>query len=247
MASQEEKFLNRAGLRPDESELPYSITTKKVEEYLQKKLDVVIKKMNERAESNPNFKKIDPITINVITTEVGSKFVPFVVIFPMNVLIDKGCKNKGGNDIFNPKREDNSAQMYPEIKKLFDSISYDNKDRDAFKSVNFRRELGIRREAGIQMLMMSKPKISSFNNGRNKVVTLMVDPIRVFYDMLKSADGKDNRNYHVEITEFSRIRTGEYTYKVKRVLNKKNQSYSKSFAEELNHKMQGGGSHRHND
>lgn len=245
MASQNETFeRNRAGLRPDDTETLYSISTKRVEEYLQKKTDVVVRKMNERADANPKMKHIDPFQINVISSNVSKTFVPFAVIFPMSVLINRGDNKKGGNDIFNPKKEDHSAQMYPEIKKLFDSVSYDHDDRNAFKSPNWKREHNVSRTAAVQLMMMSKPKITQFNRGRTKVVTLFIDPIRVFYDMVKT---DDNRRYKIEIVGIERVKTGEYVYRVKKVyIKKNNQSYAKSFAEELNHKMQGRDV-RHND
>ena len=64
----------RSGLRPDESHLPFVITTKDVQNYLQKRIDVVLEEQRRKGEYMPDVKIQD-----VISLEASNEFIPLVL------------------------------------------------------------------------------------------------------------------------------------------------------------------------
>lgn len=230
MASQD--LTTRSGLTPNEAQLPFSITTSDVESYLQKKIDTVLN----RAASGNSASKID---VRVYTTEAGKSFLPFVVILPLEALEDKNHKKqKPMPSIFDTKGTDGTANLKKEIYEVLSAYTFNKQDGEMFKSDSWRRDHHVNREATTVLLGMRTPKVVSMEGGRLKVVELMIDPIRVFHDMLKMPN--DNRNFMINVDGWQKIQTGEFRYDVKRALNKnKGKKYKNTLADELNRKMRG--------
>ena len=229
------KFITRSGITPNEKELPYSITTSQVEKYLQDKIDVVL---NRVAKQNGTEK--ENIEVRVYTTEAGKSFLPFVVILPMEVLENKHQKRKKNvPSIFNTTESDGSANMRPELYKLFSSFTYNKDDEQAFFSDDWRRARHVNRETSPVLKGLRTPKVTSMDNRRLQVVSFMIDPLRVFHNMLE-IEG-DTRTFKVDVEGWQKIQTGEYRYDVSRVINKgKNRKYKDTLADELNRKMRAG-------
>ena len=120
----------RSGINPNETALPYSITTSKVESYLQDKVDVICNRM---AKDNGG-KNVDEISVRLYTTEAGKSFLPFVVILPMDVLVQRNQKKKKMASIFDTKNDDGTANLKPEFFELFKSYVYNKDDEAAFFS-----------------------------------------------------------------------------------------------------------------
>ena len=237
MASTENlKIANtRAGLVPSMDELPYDITTTIVEEYVQRKLNVVVNGMRQNGLYNGN-----DIDVRVITVEMGSKFVPFTVVLPMNVLKEKRKRQKDELTIFNPKDSDETANLYDPIMKMFSSYLYNKADGEAFFSQDWRRERGVSTTTSAVLKRNRLPRVQKLNNGSMEAITFLIDPIRVFYDMLIMED--NNANFRIEIKNWQKIRSGEFKYEVKRVLNKKKNKKGNggnNIADEINRKMRG--------
>lgn len=224
----------RAGINPNESALPYSITTSAVESYLQKKVDVLCNRM-----AKENGGKAEEINVRLYTTEAGKTFLPFVVILPMDVLVQRNKQKKKMASIFDTKSEDGTAMMRPELHELFKSYVYNKDDEAAFFSDDWRRQRHVARETSPALKSLRTPKVTTLNNGQIKAVSFMIDPLRIFHDMLESDD--DRRSFKVEVVDWQKIQTGEYRYDLKRVINKnKNkQKYKDTLAAELNRKMLG--------
>lgn len=234
MGSNTNEILTRAGIMPDEKELPYTISTSDVEKYLQKKVNTLVERMNRDKGSNLN--KID---VNVYTTEAGRNFLPFIIVLPLDVL-DRKEKNKRNNtpSIFNTKDSDGTSRMLPEFFKLFSSYTYNKDDETAFFSEDWRRARGVSRQTSPILKSMRTPKISNLENGKLKTVCFMLDPLRVFHDMLTRTD--DNRSFKIEVDKWKKVQTGEYKYFLKRVVgNHKGKGYKNVLADELNRKMRG--------
>jgi hypothetical protein len=72
------------------------------------------------------------------------------------------------------------------------------------------------------------------------MVTVMLDPLRVFHDMLVM-QGDNNRDFRIEISGWQKIRTGEFRFDIKRMTYRKknNKKYQETFVDELNRKMRG--------
>lgn len=226
-------YNTRAGITPDEKELPYSITTADVESYLNKKMDVICDQI---AKKNGTDK--EEIDVHVYTTEAGKDFLPFVVVLPMDVLKSKKQKNQNTASIFTPQDSDNACSMKDEYYNVFKPFIYNKDDEQAFFSDEWRRRVRVNRETSPVLKSLRTAKVQRMNGGNTSVVIFMIDPLRVFHDMLK-IDG-DNRDFHIEIGNLQKINTGNYKYFMKRVINKgKGKKYSNTLADELNRKMKG--------
>lgn len=233
MASNE-IYKTRAGIMPSEKELPFSITTTDVEQYIQRKLNVVVNGMRQNG-----IYKGEDIEVKVITVEMGSNFIPFTVVLPMNVLKERVRRPKEELSIFNPKDSDSTVTLYEPIARMFSSYTFDKADGEAFFSSDWRRARGVSTNTSSILKHNRLPRIQKLNNGSMERVTFLIDPIRIFHDMLVM--DTNNTNFKIEIKDWQKIRSGEFRYDMKRVLNtKKNKKGGgNSFADELNRKMRG--------
>ena len=235
MASNE-IYRTRAGIQPSEQELPFSITTSDVETYLQRKLNVVVNGMRQNG-----IYTGDDIDVKVITVEMGSKFIPFTVVLPMNVLKNTNKKKRPKDElsIFNPKEADETLNMHDQIMKLFSSYTFDKADGEAFFSSDWRRARGVSTTTSAVLKRNRLPQIQKLNNGNMERVTFLIDPIRVFHDMLIMDN--NNTDFKIEIEKWQKIRSGEFRYDMKRVINKKKgKKGGNDFADELTRKMMRG-------
>ena len=225
----------RSGIMPNEGELPYSITTTNVETYLQDKVNVILNRM---AKEDGNY-PIKSIDVRVYTTEAGKCFLPFIVVLPTDVLNGKRSKNPDVDAIFNQSCEDGSANMRPEFFNLFKSYVYTKDDEAAFFSDDWRRARRVDRSTSSVLKQYRTPKVTNIENGKVQVVSFMLDPLRIFHDMLTMPN--DNRSFKVDITKWQKIQSGEFRYEVVRLINGKNgKKHKHSVADELNRKIRGG-------
>ena len=223
------ELITRAGLAPNERELPYSITTSDVESYLQGKIDIVA---NRDGGSGVN--------VRVYTTEPSKTFLPFVVLLPLDVLESEGKKNKNQvPSIFNTSDDTGSANLKKPYYDVFSPYIYNKRDEGAFFADDWRRRCNISRETSPVLKSLRTPKVSSMENGNIRVVSFMIDPLRVFHDMLTIQN--DNRSFKVAITGTQKIQTGEYRYDISRIVTKGKggKKYRDTLANELNRKMRG--------
>lgn len=227
----------RSGISPDERELPYSITTHDVEEYLQKKVNTVLNRIAQQNGKGSNAEQID---VKVYTTEAGRDFLPFVVILPTDVLETKDRqKRKDTPSIFNTKDTDGTASMRTEFFNLFKCYVFGKEDETAFFSEDWRRARHVNRETSPVLKSMRTPKVTSMEGGRLQVVSFIIDPLRVFHDMLTIND--DPRSFKVEIKGWQKMQTGVYRYDLNRVISKgKNKKYRDTVVQELNRRMKAG-------
>jgi hypothetical protein len=176
----------------------------------------------------------------VYTSEAGNNFCPFIVVLPLEVLEDGGRgKDSDTPSIFSPDKERNNvARMKTPYYDLFKSYIYDKNDEKAFFSDSLRRSLGIK--AGTASFLRSIRIPKKMRVSDSNVVTFMIDPLRVFHDMLTFTDNSNNAQFSCDVTAMQKIRDGEYIYSVTRVVNKgKNKKYADTFIHEINKKMQG--------
>lgn len=221
----------KAGIRPDENELPFTISTSQVEEYLQKKVDAVANKIGD-----------GEVNVSVYSTEAGKAFIPFMVTLPTKVMKDgkKSGDTKNIPSIFlggESQGTEVNANMRPEYFAVFSPYTYSKTDEQAFFSEDWRRARKVNRGSSVILKNYRTPKISKLqSNGGERVVLLMIDPLRVFHDMLTIPD--DNRQFKPEITGLRKQKDGEYMYQMRRVLNKNNKKkYKYTIMDELNRKL----------
>lgn len=205
-------YNTRAGLQPSMKELPYDISTKDVENYLQQKLNVVVGDMRKKGEYRG-----DDINVKLITMEVGNDFVPFAIILPPSILKERQKTRNNELGIFAPKQFDITRAIYNPIGQFLKAFAYNKEDSRAFISQEWRRRSGVSGQKAGMLKKYSNPVIDNYNNGKMETITMFIDPVRVFYDMLKMDDYPTA--YKVSIRKWNRIKNGEYNYKVYRVLD----------------------------
>ena len=218
----------RAGVIPDENGMPFSITTEAVEKYIQKKVDTVMQKAGK-----------DSFSVRVITTEAGRNFLPFMVLLPMEAVESKKKNSSDIDAIFNPKDNDRTVKLQPEIFKLFQAYCYDPKDSQAFDSDEWRRSRRVARGTANVLKRSRLPRITSLNGGKMKVCMFLLDPLRVFHDMLVDANNPQ-KQFTVTIEDWKKRSDGNYNYKLTRSTNNSGKKrYNDTLAAELNRKMRG--------
>ena len=206
-------YTTRAGLVPSNDELPYSITTTQVAEHLQRKLDAVVTGMRDKGVYRGN-----DIKLNVVTIEISKSFVPFMVVLPMSVLKDKQDNRRNDEpEIFRPKEADGTLPIYDPIMKMLSSYIYNKDDEKAFYSADWKRMRNVTNNDANTLKFIRVPRVQKFGKDV-ATVTLMIDPIRVFYDMLK-IDGF-NADFEVQIKRWKKYRDGEFRYDTLRCLKK---------------------------
>lgn len=219
----------RSGLNPDRDDtLSYSIETRKVEEFLQNKLDILSKKSG-----------TGDIDIRVLTTEAGEKFIPFMIVLPSEVQKDYKKKQEKMPEVFR-NYEDNSdvIRLQDHVYAFLQQYAYTKRDSKMFDSQSFRQQMRIYRRSATTLKSLITPKRMKLNGHNDTKVIMLLDPIKVFYDMLGSED--DTRPYHVEITGWKKIETGKFRYDVDRVINRgKKKNYKDTVANELNNYLRG--------
>lgn len=227
----------RANLKPADEAVPYNITTSDVENYLKEKFAAVAAGMGTRA----------PDMTVYTTNKMGRKFKPFVVIFDTSILDDGNNDNKNKTNrnqkelpMFHPQEESRTSTLikapyYVTLK----TYMFDEDDRNrTFRSDTWRHQLGVSRDAANRLRQMSRPTISRHNNGSVSIVAVIIDPIRVFFDMLY--DDTDKRHFDIFVDSTVAISKTACQYNVLREVSrnkKKNDKFSDEFIYELERKI----------
>ena len=208
-----------SGITPVENtDIPFSETTGKVEAFLQKKFDLVIQAANkaikEHNDQNPDDQQpyIEDVEVNLITTRMSSKFFPFILALPDSVLENKGGKGKKDElDIFNPQHTEYAARMKAPLFKVIKPYMYDNNDKEAFFTPLLQHELKISSRTAGTMKSYCRLRVNSFDKGRVNYVMVLLDPIRIFHNMA-SLVGGDKAPYFINIDKVEQIKGGTYRY-----------------------------------
>lgn len=230
----------RAGVQPTVKKLPYEISTQMVREYLQKKLDVVLERKTAGKEQ---------MSLMLYTVESGRNFIPFMLLLPTEALYDAGDRSDDSiHPIFNTNGNRGSLNLRSEIYNMIKPYVFTSADQDAFFSEDWRRRTKVPRDASPILKKMSTAHIMKINGGRDEVVAIMLDPIRVFYDMLKDTnDKRENQPFTCDVVNWHKHKTGEFLYVIERVTRKGKgkQNYDgDSIANDLNRAMRGGRQNR---
>ena len=225
----------RAGLNPDRDDtIPYSIDTRRVEEFLQKKMDILVKKVGEK-EGTP----VEPVDIKVFSTEAGSKFIPFMIVLPVSVAKDFRRKQKNVPEVFRTHDDNDNVRLQDHVYAFLQQYAYTKDDAKMFDSQSFRQQMGIYRKSAITLRSLTTPKKMNNLGRKDPKIIMLLDPLKVFYDMLGSED--DTRPYHVDVCNWKKIETGNFKYNIERVINRgKNKKYKDTIASELNNYLRGG-------
>lgn len=233
-------FQVRAGLEPCQKDMAFNITTTEVQQYIQKKINVVVQKFNPELSGKVN--------ITVYTTEAGRRFFPFVVLLP-KIVIDEEVEE--ANDklpgIYQMNRQEQNSSIKEPIMKALSIYCYTNDDKNAFKSDDWRRRTGVSRSTAFFIMDMIKPKLITKIQDV-EFIQIIIDPVRVFHDMLKmEGDDKESKqDFYVEIRSWKKLKLGEYKYNVLRKIGspsgkgKGGKNYKQIQLQEINAKFRNG-------
>lgn len=227
---------NRSGIEPrKEKYLMYEITTLDVKRYIQNKFNAIVKRLNEKGE------KIKPIKIQLVSTKIGEKSIPFSLILPITV--DSEYTNyremlveddENVNPIFLQDYDDDDdddmtfeAVLLDWVSNLIKPFTYNSEDLKYFSSRKFRSDEGVTRKNANHMVKFVDPRIINIEGRHGEIterrIMVMLDPIRVFYDMLKdvNTNGRNN-DYQIFIMskESKEIKSGLFRYTIKREMVK---------------------------
>ena len=237
-----------SGLRPTERrEEPFEPTTNEAEAFLQKKFDAIVKQMNREIrkynEDHPDEDNVslqEDIEVNLITNRMSSKFYPFVLVLPSSVLKD-GSKKRGKNelDIFNPQHSEQNANIKDPLYAVIKPFLYDDNDKKSFFSTNFQHALKISSRTAGSLKAYCRPKIHRFDKDRVSYVVILLDPLRLFHNMLERPD--DKTPFDVMIDRVEQLKGGNFKYYTSRVIKSKNKKNKKgiNFEKVITQKING--------
>ena len=206
----------RSAIAPavDDRDVPYKIKTSQAEEYIQKKLDIVCSMMRQNGKDQPDVK------FNIMTTQMGKLFFPMLGILPIDIISETEDDKKEVHDIFNP----GSSKQFPSLKKEFWTVLqpwlYSKQDEDVFFNQNTRSALRMSLAESHKMKNYRQPKLYSFNKGRTKVLLFMIDPVRLFKDMMTDVNNEDQK-FDVIINRVTQINDTNYRYDITRSTSQK--------------------------
>ena len=221
----------RSGLRPDETRLPYVITPKDVQNYLQKRLDVVTNELRKQGKECQDVKIQDLISI-----EASNEFIPLVIFLPETAVVKKQKEQIKGNSIFAQSSKQPGIKLRDEIYNVLKPYVYSSKDRESFGTHLMKNTLKMSREKIYRIQEWTRPTWLKSKRSKDKNIVLLIDPIRVFHDMLKYVDAPQAKPFRINIENWKKKESGYYKYFVVReeITPKKE---NKDLAIELEQKM----------
>lgn len=214
-----------SGIRPDDKgnkPIPFSITTAEAEEYLQKRFDSITNLMRK------NGIEQDDIKVMLVTVKCSKKFMPMLIMLPDSVIADNGKrKNKNVNEasIFNPDNDHSGSvvRLKTQFLNFVKPFVYNSDDEKTFFSSTFRNEVGLSAQTARTLKNNRLPKIQKVNNGKQRYVIFLIDPIRLFHHMVTKKDNQNER-FYIRMTEIHHIKDNEYKYKFDKVYKNKNKN-----------------------
>lgn len=225
--------MTKAGIAPVKSQEKYEYSTSMVEQYLREKRVGLLK--------DP---KLANTNVMVITMDISPKFLPFMVLLPTSVIQGNGKRQQSNDEltIFNPDNSEGSRiNLAGEIYGCIAPYVYNKADEQAFFSPDWRRERAVPASTSPKLKYSRTPHIQEFNKGKLKLVSVMIDPIRIFHDMVTDINNP-NEQFKIRIDSIEKIKTGEYIYTfykdpVSNNAKKKNKNEEELIAIEIAKKM----------
>lgn len=220
----------RANLKPNEAELQYTITTQDVETYIQLKVNAIVNGLKEAQSKNgnTNYQVPNHQPIRIVSMECGKVFLPFLVLLPTSMLQGSNQRkhqNRGNElSLFNPVDDNSAVRLQDAFFKFFQMYTFSKDDVKLFNSPKWKNDVGLYAKAPTTLREFRMPSVRKVDDG-NKYVMFMLDPIRVFHDMLTGTENA-REPFSVNIKSVTKIKGGSYSYKTLRVVNRgKNQPF----------------------
>lgn len=228
-----EKLKTRAGILPATSnEVPFTISTDDAAAYISNRIMRVINKINDEERTNAAKEGRKPRVLEIpemalATRPFSKKFAPMEIAFSMNALT-RGS-NHNTPSIFNPDPDDNSVKLRPEIYAVVGPYMYNNDDQKAFFSNQMKHTLEITTNAAHEIKAARRITVTEEKDQGRKVkfVSCLIDPLRLFHDMLSDLDNAKER-FDIRISEFEKINDLNFKYKVTRKSRKNGGGHEKT-------------------
>ena len=245
---------NRSGFAPRQSRyLIYEISTMDAKKYIQNKIDLVVKSMRQKGGY-----QIPNIPINLISVNTGENFKPFAISLPMSadesyyVNPEQPEEDENVNPIFMPEYDDEDCEMIKArilgpIYNALKAYKYNKADKEMISSQEFRSKHGISRNKAKNFRDFVNPRVIPIEGRSGEMqfnIILLLDPIRVFHDMLTDADNP-NINFRITIEEFKEMKFGVFNHTVKWYRYKNNNDNAPNIAESIQAAVTGDPVRRH--
>lgn len=208
----------RAGrLKPVVTKPTYKITTSDAADYIQEKINVMAKIMRKRAAEEGKDIDVPDVTVTMISSPASKKFYPFMILLPMEACNGKGKRDNSELSLFNPDSSSGSARLKGHIFRVLSNFQFSKDDRKALNTSSYRRELGGMSVSTTNILIQHMvPRIDPLGLSKTchrKMVGLIIDPYRVFEDMLTDPD-RPGEKFKVHIEKVVRISDNSCEYTV---------------------------------
>lgn len=206
----------RAGIEPDDNYVVYNITTKMMENYLQSKIDFVVKQNGG-----------EKVTVTANTFPAGSKFYPIILGFPDTILKYKENPYEGVVSIIDTKSNDKIDYVRDDIQNIIKNLQYSDASIKKLFEEETKKLYGISTSNALTMKQFQRTKKLSRNkNDKDGIVCTVIDPLVMFHDMLTWVG--DNRKFILSIERIKKIEDGNWEYKVVREIMKSKKKTEKA-------------------
>jgi hypothetical protein len=227
-------YTTRSGLDINDASLPFYVTTEYCQTYIQKKINSAL------AEAKKKGQDYGSADVEVYTSESGKDFLPFLVILPTSVIDGGDSKNgKRGASIFDISDEDHSVILKPPFFEVFKKYVFTKDDDVLFKSQEWRRLTGTSAKAAFEVKRLRRPMKIKDNRSNKSVVMFIIDPLRLFSDMLYMDADKDP--FKVRVANHKKLGRGKFGFNIVREKNKgNNKKRDRSIIDIVNNRMRSG-------
>lgn len=220
----------RSGVQPKKQNyLYFEVSTQDVKKFLQKKMDDVTRS-----------KGMERIQVSLVSADIGKKFKPFLLLLPLDV-------DEEYREFF--ENEEEETEVEEEVNPIFEpNNQYDDEDevREAkiIKPVSsaivypylysksdvadicgstFRSNYIVSRRMAVCVKSFATPRITNvqrYDGTYCQMIFVLLDPIRVFVDMLANGEENDLGQYYVDVMKIHPIKAGNYKYELKKYRKK---------------------------
>lgn len=212
----------RCGIAASDKKLPFTVTTENVQTYLAKQFGRINNALRTKGV------KVTDIEPNVKTIKIGGALLPFFVLLPEEVL-DRKTFDPNTPSVFRPDDDSDVVYLKPYYYEVIKRFMYSKEDCHAFRtSQDWRRQCKINNRKNLDVLIKySTPKVETIGSpdGKKSYVVVILDPLRIFHDMLTDVHNPDQR-FNVYIEKVQQLDDNSYDFSISReIVSKKKKSH----------------------
>ena len=138
------------------------------------------------------------------------------MFLPESVIEQEKYAPTKGNSVFNTNPKSHALKINNVIYNVLNPYMYNRVDRESFGTRLMKNTLKMSREKIYRIQEWSTPTV--FNTKRNvpTSVVLLIDPIRIFYDMLKYVGNEPAKPFRIVVEDTKKRENGYYKYYIRR-------------------------------